>query len=138
MSTIDLGSVDFPSGFTFNLGMDRKKLLEAIQALKLQANILESLVSESISEAEEEAVRRNNQGLCTYCGEPHGSGRVIRGAHERCHKRINRAVNAFEHTDAQVVKRGWLLPKDFGGRKPMVPKDELETKKSPKKARRRK
>lgn len=128
MSTIDLRSIDFSANSFFNPSMDKKKLLDAIKALELQTNILKSLVTDTISEAEEEAVRRNNQGLCTYCGEPHGSSRIIRGAHQSCHKKINRAINAFEYTDAQIVKRGWLLPKEQGGRKSHTAITEASTK----------
>jgi hypothetical protein len=106
------------------------EILKQVDKLIYQMEQLRLLVKESPSEMPKDAIEKSARGLCTYCAEKLGDGRQFRGAHEKCYKRVNRAINSGEITDAQAVARGYILPGDKGGR-PVAANDPIAAKALP-------
>lgn len=99
--------------------MNVREIQQTIRSVIEQLNALSDSISARTDTPESiEAERRVNSGLCCYCGEPHGDSVIYRGAHEKCYKKVQRAVISKEITDEQAVRRGFWLPADKGGRKP--------------------
>lgn len=103
---------------------DRQKLTRALKLLTEARKSLELIAAELIdlqqpSASETRATEVSSDGLCTFCEEPIlGDEPHFRGAHQRCYKKINRAINSGEINDEQAVRRGWFLPPGRGGRRP--------------------
>lgn len=111
------------------------KLAEKIA--ELSAKLAEMVKDEPPPTVPKEALEKAAKGLCTYCADPLDSGRIFRGAHERCYKRINRAIHAGEITEQQAVSRGYMLLGEKGGR-PADPNDPITASKAPPSAPKRK
>lgn len=98
--------------------MDTRQLLSQLNGLITQIEQIKADINSKYETPEMiEARKKSEKGLCCYCGEPHGDDRILRGDHQRCHKKIQRAVASKEITDEQAIRRGWILPPDPGGRK---------------------
>jgi len=111
-------NLDIASLISCNAAMNTRELQHSLRSIIEQLSlIVESLAAKSETPEMLEAVKRNNQGLCCFCGEPHGEGVIYRGDHEKCYKRVSRTIASKEITDEQAVRRGWWLPADKGGRK---------------------
>lgn len=108
-------------------------ILKHVDKVIQQLEQLRLLVKASEPESPKEAQEKAAKGLCTYCAEKLGTGRSFRGAHEKCYKRVNRAINSGEITDAQAVARGYILPGGSGGR-PVNPGDPIAAKVLPPKS----
>lgn len=100
--------------------MNRKEVVKRLTILIEQVQHIKAMVEEMPSAIPDGAVQRAEGGLCVYCGEVlDDGGRKFRGAHERCYKRVNRAINSGVITEQQAVARGYILPvEEKGGRKP--------------------
>lgn len=102
-----------------------QEIVDQMDAMILQLSTLRDTLEGSVPEAEKNALERVSKSQCTYCGENIiGDEVVFRGAHQRCYKKVNRAVHSGTITDDQAVSRGWVLPADRGGRK-TAPNDPL-------------
>lgn len=56
--------------------------------------------------------------LCLACGKPLGTGKVVRGCHEKCAHATYRAIERGETTDDEAVQEGFWLPHAKRGPKP--------------------
>lgn len=75
--------------------------------------------------------------VCVCCDEPLEAGeRTYRGAHERCYKKVTRAISAGKITDDEAVNEGLLLPREKGGRR-YAAEDPLATMIARKRARKK-
>jgi len=112
------------------------EISKRIDQIMVQLTQVKSLLDTRVTAESKEAIRRAEQGLCTYCSEKLEPGeRAFRGAHQRCYKRVNRAINAGTITDQQAINRGWVLVSDPGGSK--VPdNDPIKVSQSTKRAKR--
>lgn len=59
--------------------------------------------------------------LCCACLQPLGTGRVVRGCHEKCARATYRAIERGELTDADQVEAGEWLEHGTRGPKPSNP-----------------
>lgn len=104
--------------------MKEEEIVEKLEAI---ANFCTDLIDQiqggsdpRVKKARQQAKRRAEKDLCTYCGDPVKPGEEAhRGAHGRCYKRIKREIAAGEITDNQAVNRGYYLPGSRGGRPPI-------------------
>lgn len=95
-----------------------KKLEQTIRQCAEMITELKGETSPRVKMNRKLARDRHSQGLCTYCGERiAGREPQVRGAHQKCHKRIRRMVTSGEITEQQAVDRGYLLVGKVGGRK---------------------
>lgn len=113
--------------------MQSVEILRQVDKVIQQMEHLRLLVKSSGTASPKEALEKAEKGLCTYCAEKLGDARAFRGAHERCYKRVNRAINSGEITDAQAVARGYILVGGVGGR-PVSMDDPILAKGPPPKA----
>lgn len=104
--------------------IDRAKLNRALKLLADARKSLELIEvelgdSQKPSEDQLRAAKIAEKGLCIFCEEPIvGDEPQFRGTHQRCYKKVNRAINSGEINDEQAVRRGWILPANKGGRPP--------------------
>jgi DNA repair exonuclease SbcCD ATPase subunit len=96
--------------------MDKKEIYRLLDSISQQAHQVRELIEQTSSTAERKAVEEVKKHICPYCKESTKGERTVRGAHVKCHKKVNRAINALEITDDQAVRRGWLLAAEKGGR----------------------
>jgi hypothetical protein len=96
----------------------------AVQAMQLKEALLKGNLDDKPS-ANSLAINRQAKGLCVYCAEPiKEDEQQFRGAHQRCYKKVNRMLNAGIITDETAIEKGWLLPRERGGR-PLGAKDPI-------------
>lgn len=107
--------------------MNKKAIMQQIQAALDALTMAKKLlcadeVKETANSTPAEAQRRFQKGCCTYCDElllvKDSKVVHIRGAHPKCHKKINRLMVEGSLTEESAVARGWLLPGKPGGRPP--------------------
>lgn len=112
--------------------MNKNEIAKLLAKLTEVAAQLQCAFENREPDAPPEALEKAALGLCLYCAEVlDDGGRTFRGAHERCYKRVNRAINAGTLTEIQAVERGYILPvTSKGGRRP-PPDDPITTKEIP-------
>lgn len=98
------------------------KLRLANLAREIQA--IYEILSEEEPELPTEAQKRLDAGLCLECGKPISNERAKRGCHERCHRKVLRAIEKGKYTEYAAISAGHLAPKGKGGRPPQL--TELE------------
>ena len=75
-----------------------------------------------------EAQQKLAAGLCLECGKPISSQeKSKRGCHERCHRKILRAIDRGKYTEFAAISAGHLAPKGKGGRPPQLTQLEMMT-----------
>jgi hypothetical protein len=89
-----------------------KSILEQVTALIADIHTNSGETPEA-----KEAMAKAEKGICCYCGDKHDETEVFRGAHERCYKKVKRSIAQKQFTEEQAISRGWILPKDVGGRR---------------------
>ncbi len=91
-----------------------KRLESAIAELTaLRSEMLSS--GASVPATIEEEVRA---GVCHYCKESLADDTVIRGLHQRCYRKVKRAIDEGHATEASFMQVGKLGPPGRQGRKP--------------------
>ncbi len=99
--------------------LNNRKIATSLKSVIEQLSyLLEDLSfqSDNTPEAKEAKVKAE-KGICCYCGELHDDTEVFRGDHERCYKKVMRAIAQKVVSEEQAISRGWILPRDGGGRK---------------------
>jgi hypothetical protein len=105
------------------MDMDIQTVSARIEALILELRQLQTLVLDGVPEFPQEAGDRLASGKCLTCGKPL-DGRVLRGNHERCHKRVIRRIRDGELTESEAITAGLLTMSSSGGR-PRILDDRL-------------
>lgn len=99
--------------------MNNRQIANALKSIIEQLSNLLSDISYQSGDTPEakEAKVKAEKGICCYCGDKHDDTEVFRGDHERCYKKVMRAIAQKVVTEEQAISRGWILPRDPGGRK---------------------
>ncbi len=85
--------------------MDVKAILKQVELATVALSEIRRLLGEKVQDGPK----------CTYCNKA-VVGATNRGAHPSCYKKISRAIAEGHLTDADAVRRGWLLEPKKGGR----------------------
>ncbi len=89
--------------------MNSAEQIELLKQIIRQCESLLSGIEASLPAPAKEAIMLYERGLCTECKEPIGDERSLRGAHVKCHKRIQRRIEKGELTDSEAVAAGFWL-----------------------------
>lgn len=112
--------------------MDTQTIKDRLAAISREILAIYELINESEPSLPPEAQERFDSGICLECENPFDEGETAkRGLHEKCHRRVLRAIQAGKYTELQAIKQGRLAPKGQGGRPPQLTQlEKLSAKKA--------
>ncbi len=97
--------------------MDPNAIAEKLSSLIEELQSLHRMISEGPGTLPAEARSMLKKRICLGCGKPiPADERSVRGNHEACWKRIQRAIEAGRMTEDEAIQNGFLAPKRTGGR----------------------
>jgi len=97
--------------------MDTQTVKDRLANIIRDATRLYEMISDTEPSLPPAAQERFDKGEeCLECKQALGKGRVKRGCHERCYRRIVRAIEKKKYTDFDAIRAGSLAPKQSGGR----------------------
>ena len=79
---------------------------------------IRSAIKRAIPAVPESIEQEEKAGICHACKQPRRPGETIsRGLHERCYKRIKRAMQSGSVNEAYLISQGRIAPRKPSGRK---------------------
>lgn len=102
--------------------MDTDHINKRLNSIVAEIQLIYQLVNDDEPRFPDEAQELLKSRVCLECGLPIAANdrRAKRGCHEKCHRRILRAIDSGKYTEFDAISNGKLAPSQTGGRPPAL------------------
>lgn len=98
------------------MDMESKQVAEALESIINHLMALKRSIESDHPQMPDHAIEKQKKGICLFCNLPLGDSVVVSSDHERCYRKIMRAIKKGETTMNEAIAAGLVGPPKSGGR----------------------